>query len=529
MTTTSRRRAGAGVTALALATCAFTAVPTVASANPAVATSAAAAAAIPSVTVTPNPWAASEPFEGWGTSLVWFANATGDYPAELRQELYDLLFTADGLDLNIARYNIGGGNASDVVDYLRPGGAVEGWWKADTTGDQYGTTTTYADRAAMLAAWDADDPADYDLTADATQRWWVQQLAADGQITHWETFANSAPYFMTESGYVSGGTNASAEQLKPEAVDDFAAYLTHVTEALEDEYGIDVATIDPLNEPNTSYWGTTLTNGVPTGGRQEGMHVGPARQGDLIDALAAELADPATTTDAVVSAMDETNPGTFVTNWNGYDQATRDAIDQLNVHTYGTGSRVTVRDIAKSADKPLWMSEVEGSWVTGWNPSSITNGLGLAGRITDDLRELESQAWVFWQPVEDRYNMEPAAENSNWGSVFVDLDCQYYDEAGTQVFKSARRVAAAGGDSTQVPECSIVTNTKYDTTRNFTHFIRPGDRIVPTSSTNATAAVSADGTATTVVYTNTGTTDLSVTVDLSRYGQIAEGRPRPRT
>ncbi|GAA3799559.1 hypothetical protein CSO01_15330 [Cellulomonas soli] len=495
-----------------------------ASATPTTAAAAtAAAAAIPSVTVTPNPWAASEPFEGWGTSLVWFANATGDYPAELRQELYDLLFSEEGLDLNIARYNIGGGNASDVVDYLRPGGAVEGWWKADTTGELYGATTSYADRAAVLAAWDADDPADYDLTADATQRWWVQQLAADGQITHWETFANSAPYFMTESGYVSGGTNSSAEQLKPEAVDDFAAYLTHVTEALEDEYGIDVDTIDPLNEPNTSYWGTTLTNGVPTGGRQEGMHVGPARQADLIDALAAQLGDPATTTDAVVSAMDETNPGTFVTNWNGYDQATRDAIDQLNVHTYGTGSRVTVRDIAKTADKALWMSEVEGSWVSGWNPSSITNGLGLAGRITDDLRELESQAWVFWQPVEDRYNMEATGENTNWGSVFVDLDCQYYDEAGTQVFKSARRVAAAGGDSTQVPECSIVTNTKYDTTRNFTHFIRPGDRIVPTTSTNATAAVSADGTATTVVYTNTGSTDLSVTVDLSRYGQIAAG------
>lgn len=523
MTTTSRRRAGASVTALALATCALTALPVTFASPATAATAAATTAAIPAVTVTPNPWAASEPFEGWGTSLVWFANATGDYPAELRQQLYDLLFSADGLDLNIARYNIGGGNASDVVDYLRPGGAVEGWWKADTTGEQYGTTTTYADRAAMLAAWDADDPSDYDLSADATQRWWVQQLAADGQITHWETFANSAPYFMTESGYVSGGTNSSAEQLKPEAVDDFAAYLTHVTEALEDEYGIDVATIDPLNEPNTNYWGTTLTNGVPTGGRQEGMHVGPARQGDLIDALAAELADPATTTDAVVSAMDETNPGTFVTNWNGYDQATRDAIDQLNVHTYGTGSRVTVRDIAKSADKPLWMSEVEGSWVTGWNPSSIANGLGLAGRITDDLRELEPQAWVFWQPVEDRYNMEPSAENSNWGSVFVDLDCEYYDEGGTQVFKSARRVAAAGGDSTKVPECSIVTNTKFDTTRNFTHFIRPGDRLVPTSSTTATAAVSADGTATTVVYTNTGSTDLAVTLDLSRYGQVDAG------
>ncbi|MDR1799163.1 MAG: hypothetical protein LBR19_04655, partial [Bifidobacteriaceae bacterium] len=70
----------------------------------------AAAATVP-VTITPNPWYAQEPFEGWGTSLVWFANATGDYPTELREQFYQLVFGEDGLDLTVARYNIGGGNA----------------------------------------------------------------------------------------------------------------------------------------------------------------------------------------------------------------------------------------------------------------------------------------------------------------------------------------------------------------------------------------------------------------------------------
>lgn len=32
------------------------------------------------VTVTPDPSYQQQKFEGWGTSLVWFANATGDYP-----------------------------------------------------------------------------------------------------------------------------------------------------------------------------------------------------------------------------------------------------------------------------------------------------------------------------------------------------------------------------------------------------------------------------------------------------------------
>jgi O-glycosyl hydrolase len=484
------------------------------------------AAAADGTTITPNPWYQGEAFEGWGTSLVWFANATGGYPDELREELYQAVFGEDGLDLNIARYNIGGGNASDVQDYLRPGGAVEGWWTPNPDGDAGtygGVSTDYADRNALLAAWDADDAASYDWSADETQRWWVERLAAEGQITHWETFANSAPYFMTESGYVSGGFNSSAEQLKPAAEEQFAKYLVRVTEHLEDEYGIEVDTLDPFNEPNTNYWGTTLSNGKPVGGRQEGMHMGPARQVQLIDDVRAALDDAASTTDAGLSAMDETNPGIFATNWAGYPAATRDKVDRMNVHTYGVTGRLTVRDLAKQADTDLWMSEIEGNWVSGYNPTNIENGLGIAGRIMDDLRELEPKAWVLWQPVEDLYNMEPQGENLNWGSIFIDLDCKPYEEAEGTVWKSARRVADAGGDSTAVPECGVSVNSKFNTIRNFTKFIHEGDHLIAVDDASSTAAVRADGTGATIVHRNTGTSERQVTIDLSRFGDIADG------
>ncbi|MDQ0895066.1 RICIN domain-containing protein [Agromyces ramosus] len=510
------RRFTALLTSAALATAALVAAPI----------SAAPASAVDGLTITPNPAYAGEAFEGWGTSLVWFANATGGYPDELREELYQAVFGDDGLDLNIARYNIGGGNASDVTDYLRPGGAVEGWWAPNPDGDggtYGGVSTDYADRNALLAAWNADGPASYDWSADETQRWWVERLAAEGQITHWETFANSAPYFMTESGYVSGGFNSSAEQLKPAAEAQFAKYLVNVTEHLEDEYGIEVETLDPFNEPNTNYWGTTLSNGKPVGGRQEGMHMGPARQVALIDDVRAALDDPASTTDAGLSAMDETNPGIFATNWAGYPAATRDKVDRMNVHTYGTSGRLGVRDLAKQADTDLWMSEIEGNWVSGYNPVDIENGLGIAGRIIDDLRELEPKAWVLWQPVEDRYNMEPQGENLNWGSIFIDLDCEPYEEAGGTVWKSARRVADAGGNSSAAPECGVEVNSKFNTIRNFTKFIHEGDHLIAIDDISSTAAVRADGTGATIVHRNTAASDRRVTIDLSNFGDIAEG------
>ncbi|MFI6277813.1 glycoside hydrolase [Streptomyces sp. NPDC050988] len=441
------------------------------------------------VTVRPDPSYEQEKFEGWGTSLVWFANATGDYPKEIREKLAKLLFGDDGLALNIARYNIGGGNAPDVEDYLRAGGAVEGWWKAPA-----GTTREDTDW------WSADDPADWNKDADATQRWWVDRIKKD--IDHWETFSNSPPWFMTKSGYVSGGFNATEDQLKTESVDDFAAYMAGATKRLEKAEGIKVDTIDPFNEPNTGYWSTRLgADGKPVGGRQEGAHIGPELQQKVIKALAPALKKARTK--AEISAMDETNSSIFSQNWNTYPQEVRDLVGQMNVHTYGTGQRTTVRDLAKAADKPLWQSEVEGDWGDGQSFTDMRPGLGLAQRIVDDLRELEPKAWVFWQPVEDYDNMKPGGESAkggNWGSIQLPFSCTSTDT---------------------LESCPIYTNTKFDTARNFTHYIKPGDRLIKTDDTSSAAAVSKKGNGATVVHVNSTTETRAVTVDLSKFGKVS--------
>ncbi|MFE1944091.1 glycoside hydrolase [Streptomyces massasporeus] len=481
--TRKRRLLGAiGVTAVATGTLLATTTLPAAHAEP-------ARAAAAGVTVRPDPSYSGDTFEGWGTSLVWFANATGDYPPAVREKLYKLLFGDDGLNLNIARYNIGGGNAPDVKDYLRAGGAVEGWWKAPA-----GTTREDVDW------WDADDKADWNKNADKTQRWWVDRIKKD--ITHWETFSNSPPWFMTESGYVSGNFDAGKDQLKTDSVDDFAKYLVGATERLEKAHGIKVDTLDPFNEPNTNYWGTKLgPDGEPTGGRQEGAHIGPELQQKVIRALAPVLKK--SRSGAEISAMDETNPGTFATNWNSYPQEVRDLVGQMNVHTYGTGQRTTVRDLAKAADKPLWMSEVEGDWGDGQSFTDMRPGLGLAQRMVDDLRELEPKAWVFWQPVEDYDNMKPGGESAkggNWGEIQLPFSCTSKDT---------------------LKSCPIYTNTKFDTARNFTHYIKPGDRLIKTDDTSSTAAVSRKGDAATVVHVNSTTEARDVTLDLSKFGRVS--------
>lgn len=73
-----------------------------------------AVATVEFMSVRPDPTDQHQPLQGWDTSLVWFANAAGGYPDAPRDQLAELLFGEDGLNLNIARYNIGGGDAPDV-------------------------------------------------------------------------------------------------------------------------------------------------------------------------------------------------------------------------------------------------------------------------------------------------------------------------------------------------------------------------------------------------------------------------------
>src|SRR6185312_15329771 len=50
-------------------------------------------------------------FEGWGTSLCWWANHVGSWSASSRNAVVDALVDpSSGLGYNVFRYNIGGGD-----------------------------------------------------------------------------------------------------------------------------------------------------------------------------------------------------------------------------------------------------------------------------------------------------------------------------------------------------------------------------------------------------------------------------------
>ena len=442
----------------------------------------------PGVDIRLDPSYQQPEFQGWGTALTWFANATGGWPQAKKDELADALFGKNGLQFTIARYNIGGGDSPETAPYMRPGAAIPGFWnRPSSVGPVPGSTPdTPRDTRGW---WDPRTPPTGTGMPMPTSGGGSRRPRTRGATT-FEAFSNSAPYFMTESGYASGNTDGTKDNLRADQYDEFAAYLAKVVDHVEKADGVNFSTVSPVNEPNTNYWHAR--------GGQEGSHWDPASQGKM--AVATRAALDAEGVDAVVASPDETNPDTFIKDWAGWTTAARAAVGRLNVHTYGTSSRVAPRDLSKLSGKDLWMSEVDlGPGGVPQNFEDMRPGLALSQRISEDVAQLEPRAWVLWQSIENYRNMLPSAENQNWGLIQVDF---LTDTPGAEPVRK---------------------NKKYWTMAQYSRYIKPGDHVIHTNNPDTVAAIRPNDSSATVVYRNASDTPMPVRVDLSGFAKVRDG------
>ncbi|WP_416147690.1 peptidoglycan-binding protein [Salipaludibacillus sp. HK11] len=427
-----------------------------------------------------------DPFDGWGTALVWFANVTGGWPDDVREALADELFAEEGLNFNIGRYNIGGGDSPETEPYMRKGGAVPGYWERP---DEFAPPEDAgSDWSEEENWWDPENPDHWNWEADADQLWWVEAAMERGADT-FEAFSNSPPYFMTQSGVTSGNEDSWDDNIKPDQFENFAKYTTGVVEYLQDHLDMEFQTLSPVNEPNNGYWGAY--------GRQEGANWSPASQARIINEVKQQLDEKELNT--VVSAMDETNPSRFRHNWEQYDQATKDNIGQLNVHTYWPEQHTSIRDIAKGEETRLWMSEVDlGPSGVPQNFEDIRPALALSERIQKDIQELEPKAWVLWQAIEDEVNMNANNENMNWGLIHVDFDPDDFENL------------------------EYHKNKKYYAMGNYSKFIRPGYQFINSDNRETLAAMDDDSETLVLVHTNHSSEEKALDFDLSGFSSVNE-------
>jgi hypothetical protein len=313
------------------------------------------------------------PFEGFGTSLAWWASAVGRLPRAEREPVLRRLFSLSdgGLGLNVVRFNAGGGEQPGLPMTMDPRAVMDGYQSAP------------------------ERP--LDETADAGQRAVLRDAARiaaeEGRELVVEVFGNSPPWWATVSGSVTGASDASglpAPNLDPVFSADYLRCLADVADFIEHDAHVRVASISPFNEPTSDWW--------RFGGPQEGCHFTPEGIDTLLrESLAEHAAGPLRRHGSsgrghsrLVAASEEWSLDQTLATWDALGATARRAVGRLNVHTYDGSNRTAVRALAEEAGIPLWVSE----FGTG-----DVSGATLVQTLARDLRELMPTAWVLWQAV----------------------------------------------------------------------------------------------------------------------------------
>ena len=288
-------------------------------------------------------------FDGWGTSLCWWAHVVGGYSN--REEFAQLAFVK--LGLNIVRYNIGGGENPALPDSMQPRARVPGF---------------------------ESSPGVWDWSTDANQRWMLRR-AVDLGANRVEAFANSPPWWMTASGSVTGSTNGTTDNLLPRFEDAFASYLVNTVSNLTVLDRVTFDYLTPVNEPTSGWW--------KYGGHQEGCHIGPAQQARLVRLIHQHLV-AAGMTNGIIASEDNSELETY-NSLHAYRSADLNLVSLFATHTYTVNAPEELRRFAQIRYKPLWVSEYG---------DADASGLTMARRIQSDLTVMRAQAWVYWQVVD---------------------------------------------------------------------------------------------------------------------------------
>ena len=385
------------------------------------------AAAPATLSTAVDPSIEYQTWEGFGTSLAWWAHVIGAYPEPLRSSLVDKAI--GGLKLNVLRYNIGGGEAPNL-NFMEPRARVPGYLSSNGK---------------------------YDWTADAAQRWVLTRGIKNGANT-FEAFSNSPPYFMTNSGSVTGAVGGGSN-LNPAYVNAFATYLATVTKHFQEYWGVKFETLEALNEPASTWW--------TYGNRQEGCHVSPgAEQSGVVVATANALRSVASTTR--VSASDENSNDQAVSSWDALTTAAKGVIARLNTHCYSGTSQHWVNHRAVRDTKRVWMSEYG---------DGDASGLTMAHQIVKDLRVMMPTAWVYWQAIDG---------GGGWGCIDMDLN------NNAQTF---------------------TVNPKYYVMAQFSQFIAPGSKFISVGDSNTVCALKGSK----LVLVTVSDTAQTATYDLSKF------------
>lgn len=322
-----------------------------------------------------------ETFNGFGASAAWWAKVAGG--SAKADEVARLLYSEEGLELNIYRYNIGAGSADNPKDSFEDWRRTESFYVFNENTGEY----------------------EYDFTRDANAQKMLDLCLSYGCIDTVVLFANSPHYSMTVNGKTCGNENMNVCNLAEENYEAYVDYFLTITEYFI-EKGIPVKYISPINEPNWS-WGVETVNTS-----QEGCYYGTEEIYEVFKVFAREIKER--NLPVLLSGPESGEIGEQTYEWFEYlynDPEIRPYLGSLAYHSYWSdNSQFRKMNFGNWTDKNVPDINIDMSeWCElpcASANDSVDAALIQARVMVNDLEFANVNSWSAWVGVHGRGGYE---------------------------------------------------------------------------------------------------------------------------
>lgn len=310
---------------------------------------------------------------GWGTSDCWWADDISD--EQTRNEIANLLFSEDGLDLDTYRYCLYGG-------YDPENNVVANEWRLGESFYVYNEAT---------------GEYEYDWSRDANSQAMLR-AALDRGVDTVILFANSPHYSMCKNGRSSGSDSGNETNIDPSRYQDYVDYFLTITEHFIDE-GVPVKFISPINEPQWGWGGEAPA--------QEGCHYEQEEAIALLKLFAQEIIER--DLDVKLYALESGNFGDTAKSYYEAMAADEDISKVLGVYSFH--SYFNDNDKIKKDRFGKWLSENVSvrSDMSEWcelpsqhDASDPATAMIMARVISNDIGCLNVNGWSNWVAVNEK-------------------------------------------------------------------------------------------------------------------------------
>lgn len=310
---------------------------------------------------------------GWGTSSAWWGQIAG--ASEKAEDYAKLLYSEEGLGLNVYRYNVGAGEKDNPNTRL--------------------DRNSWRSSESFLVYNEAKGEYEYDWSKDAAAQKMLDLCLSYGCIDTVVLFANSPHYSMCVSGQASGGLTPAASNLKKDCYDDFAEYMLDIAEYFIGK-GVPVKYISPINEPQWDWGGDWVG--------QEGCHYEIDEVIEVGKAFAAEIKER--DLDVKLSLAESGQVGDHAMDCIDKIYENDDIVDVLGTyayHSYWTNDFLLKKAYGEYIEKNYPYVELE---MSEWcelpcqhTIDDIEGALIMARTISEDVTLTGVNSWSSWVGV----------------------------------------------------------------------------------------------------------------------------------